>query len=74
MTLSFKSQVESPVAELLDVRSVAALFGCSTRHVYRLSDTGRMPPPVKLGALARWTRRQIEDWISDGCRPVRQTA
>jgi predicted DNA-binding transcriptional regulator AlpA len=73
MTLSFKSQVESPAAELLDVRSVAALFGCSTRHVYRLSDAGRMPQPVKLGALVRWTRRQIEDWISDGCRPVQKT-
>lgn len=41
-------------AELLDVRSVAArLGGCSTRHVYRLADAGRMPRPIKLGSGSR---------------------
>lgn len=39
---------------LLDVQAVAELLGCSTRHVYRLSDAGLSPHPVKLGSLARW--------------------
>ena len=38
---------------LLDVRAVAQLLDCSTRHVYRLADNGGMPPPVRLGALVR---------------------
>ncbi len=59
-------------AELLDVRAVAALLGgCSTRHVYRLTDAGRMPRPVKLGALVRWRRAELSDWLSAGCPPVR---
>ena len=55
-------------AELLDVRSVAVLLGgCSTRHIYRLADAGRMPNAVKLGTLARWRRSELEDWIRAGC-------
>ena len=30
-------------AALLDVQAVAEMLGCSPRHVYRLSDAGRMP-------------------------------
>ena len=52
-------------AELLDVRAVASLLGgCSTRHVIRLSDAGRMPPAVKLGSLLRWRRAELEAWIA----------
>lgn len=57
-------------AALLDVTHVAALLGCSPRHVYRLSDAGRMPRPLKLGALVRWNRQSVLDWIASGCRPV----
>jgi predicted DNA-binding transcriptional regulator AlpA len=56
---------------LLDVRAVAALLDCSPRHVYRLSDSGSMPPPVRLGALVRWRRDSIESWIASGCKPCR---
>lgn len=53
--------------ELLDVEAVARLCGCSAPHVRRLADAGRMPAPVKVGALVRWNRRAIEAWITDGC-------
>jgi excisionase family DNA binding protein len=59
---------------LLDVRAVAALLACSPRHVYRLADAGRMPQPVRVGALVRWSRRSVQEWIDGGCKPVRQTA
>lgn len=52
---------------LLTVQEVARLLGCSTRTVYRLADSGRMPKPVKLGALVRWPREIIERWIASGC-------
>lgn len=57
---------------MLDVKGVAAMLGCSTRHIYRLSDAGRMPRPVKLGALVRWSRAAVEQWISDGCPACRR--
>jgi len=59
-------------AELLDVRTVAAMLGgCSARHIYRLVDAGRMPAPVKLGALVRWRRAELMAWLADGCKPIR---
>ena len=65
--------LEAPAA-LLDVRAVGALLGCSSRHVYRLSDGGRMPAPVRLGALVRWRRQDLDAWLAGGCRPIRPTA
>jgi excisionase family DNA binding protein len=52
---------------LVDVRTVAELLHCSERHVYRLADAGRIPKQIKLGALVRWRRVEIEKWLSDGC-------
>lgn len=57
----------APAAALLDVRTVARLLGCSPRHIYRLSDAGKMPGPVRIGALVRWNRAAIESWIVAGC-------
>lgn len=58
-------------ALLIDVRDVADMLHCSPRHVYRLSDRGGMPRPLKLGTLVRWERAAVERWIANGCPPVR---
>ena len=65
------NQFESP-AILLDVKTVARLLSCSSRHVWRMADSGDMPRPVKLGSLCRWSRLSIDDWISKGCPRVNQ--
>ncbi len=57
--------------QLLDVQSLAAMLGCSPRHCYRLADGGRMPRPLKLGALVRWRTAEIREWIAAGCPSVR---
>jgi excisionase family DNA binding protein len=59
------------LSALLDVRAVAALLDCSPRHVYRLSDSGKMPPSVRLGSLVRWRRADLDSWLAGGCRPYR---
>ena len=58
-------------AELMSVDDVGDMLRCSSRHVYRMSDNGKMPPPVRLGALVRWSRAALMKWISDGCPPAR---
>ena len=57
---------------LLTVADVAKLIQCSERNVYRLCDGGRMPRPLKIGALIRWSRAVIDQWIADGCPPARE--
>ena len=61
----------SPVPALLDVQTAAEMLGCSPRHIYRLSDVGKMPGPVRLGGLVRWNRASIESWIDQKCPSVR---
>ncbi len=73
MTLSV-STAESFGRRLGDVQVVAGkLGGCSTRHVYRLADAGKMPAPIKLGNLVRWDLEVLDAWIEGGCKPIRQT-
>ncbi len=64
--------VASVGVQLLDVQAVAEMLGCTHRHVYRLSDAGRMPAPVKLGSLVRWSAAAIREWIDAGCPSCRK--
>jgi excisionase family DNA binding protein len=57
---------------LLDVRAVARMLDCSWRHVYRMSDGGKMPQPIRLGTLVRWRKSDIERWLAEGCPPVKR--
>ena len=67
-----QGQSNSDDAVLLDVRQVAARLGCSTRHALRMADSGRMPAPLKLGALSRWRRDELTDWVNAGCPSTRK--
>jgi excisionase family DNA binding protein len=66
----------SPLVELaaamVDVKGVATEYlGCSTQHVRRLNDSGKMPKAVRVGSLLRWRRTDIESWIANGCPSCR---
>ena len=52
---------------VVGVQIVRKLLDCSARHVYRLADSDRMPRPLKIGALVRWRKDEIRQWIADGC-------
>lgn len=65
-------KLNGTAAQLLDVKAVAALLGCSVRHVYRMADAGNLPAPVHIGHLVRWSRQVIESWIAQGCPRVRK--
>ena len=59
------------VRRLLAVKQVGERLGCSWRHVLRMADAGKMPMGLKLGALRRWDADELESWIADGCKPIR---
>lgn len=60
--------------ELLDIRDVSRICGCSLRTVHRLVASGQMPSPIKLGSLTRWSRAELSAWISSRCPSVRPLA
>lgn len=49
----------------VDAREIACLLGCSAKHVCRLAKQGRLPKPVRIGRLLRWSREVIEQWLED---------
>lgn len=59
--------------KLINAAHVAERLGCSQRHVWRMRDAGKMPAPITLGRMVRWRDTEVSEWISGGCRPVRQT-
>lgn len=58
---------ESITPVLLTIEDLSRTLGCSTRHVRRLAASGRIPRPIKLGALLRWIKADIDQWITAGC-------
>jgi predicted DNA-binding transcriptional regulator AlpA len=56
-------------ADLMDARAVAAKLAVAVRSVWRWSDAGTLPPPVRLGRLKRWRAADIDRWVAGGCRP-----
>jgi predicted DNA-binding transcriptional regulator AlpA len=63
-----KTAAEKP---LIDVKEFAAKLGCCPKHIRRMADSGRCPPSIQLGALRRWNRQVVDDWIAAGCPVVR---
>ena len=66
-----ETTLSHPATTLMTIKEVAQLLNCSERTVYRLNDAGRMPRPVRLGALVRWNLCEIEQWIVEGCPAVK---
>ena len=66
-----KPRENSEQSLLIDVHDMASMLACSARHVWRMADAGKMPRPHKLGALRRWDRSTIENWIQEGCPSCR---
>lgn len=60
-----------PEPELLKAGDVAKLLSFGERTIFRMSDAGKMPPPLKIGGSVRWSRRALRAWIDDGCPAVR---
>ncbi len=63
-------QVGHQATALLDIEELSAELGCSKRHIYRLVQLGRMPKPVRLGALVRFRRVEIAAWLAQGCPAI----
>jgi len=51
--------------EMLKIHEVSLLMKCSTRHIRRMVYQGRFPRPIKLGRLARWTKRCVSTWLNE---------
>jgi predicted DNA-binding transcriptional regulator AlpA len=66
------SGFETREAELLTARHVAELLNVGYSHIYSMRSLGQLPLSIKLGASVRWNKRELLDWIQEGCPPLRK--
>lgn len=57
----------TPDSLLVSAVSLAKLLQVSTRTLWRLRSSGRLPKPVQVGGSLRWRTREVQDWIDAGC-------
>jgi predicted DNA-binding transcriptional regulator AlpA len=58
---------------LIDAAQAASLCGLSRSTWFSMQSCGAIPAAVlRRGRLVRWSRQEIESWISAGC-PSRDT-
>lgn len=56
---------------LLRASEVARKLSVSSRTVWRMTDGGELPRPVRIGTrMVRWRESEIEAYIADGLRPA----
>jgi predicted DNA-binding transcriptional regulator AlpA len=53
---------------LLTAAQVAQLLQISLRTLWRLRSGRKVPLPVNLGASVRWRRKEVLEWVANGCQ------
>ena len=54
------SALPVPSDPLLTDKEVAAMLGCGRSTLWRWTDEGVIPKPLKLGGLSRWRQTTIQ--------------
>lgn len=55
---------EAPTTGTYTIEQLSELLNCSTRHVRRLDAMREIPGRLTLGRLVRYSRRQVDAWLS----------
>lgn len=55
------------MTELLTVQEVAEALKVSARQVWKLTASGRLPQPVRLGRSVRWRAADLATFVAGGC-------
>ena len=67
MSIQQVSQENTSERMALSVAEVAELLNVSTRHIWKLHATGRLPAPIRLGRSVRWRADELRAWLEAGC-------
>ena len=55
------------VGVLVNTRQAAKMLSLGERTIWRLSRSGIMPKPMKIGNAVRWKYEDLKAWIDAGC-------
>jgi len=57
---------------LLSAKALGEMLSLSKRQIFRLSASGKLPAPIRIGGSVRWAENTIAEWLRAGA-PDRRT-
>lgn len=60
-----------PLQPLLTAADIAAIARVSVRTVRRWHELGQIPDGLRIGAVVRWRRSEVEAFLSGAWKPER---
>jgi excisionase family DNA binding protein len=57
---------------LLTATQVAELLNIGRSRIYTMRSCGQIPLAIRFGRSTRWNKRELLDWIQEGCPPLRK--
>lgn len=57
---------KKPEQLLWTVKDLANSLGVSESHIYRMMNKGKLPRPLRIGGVVRWSVAEIKSWIAAG--------
>jgi prophage regulatory protein len=67
--MSIKTLSDETVCLALPASDVAKLLNISTRHLWSLNSSGRLPRPIRFGRTTRWRADELRAWLDAGAPP-----
>lgn len=52
---------------MLNAKQVASELGVSLRTVRSWDNSGRLPRPIRVGRVVRWSAEELARWIKSRC-------
>ena len=65
------SEVARKKEILLTAGDVAKRLSLSTRTIFRLRSSGKLPEAVLINKSVRWRESDIQSWIEGGCKNLK---
>lgn len=64
--------VEQVSDTLMDIKQTAKLLNVSTSRIYSMRSSGQIPLAIRLGKTIRWNKKELVEWIQEGCPPLQK--
>ena len=52
---------------LIDSRQASKLLRISSRTLWSMYNSRRMPAPIRIGRAIRWSYEELRAWVNEGC-------
>ena len=62
-----KSKVSKESVLLIKAKELAEMLSVSTRHIWRMKSSNKLPRAIEIGKCVRWKLLDITNWLTMGC-------